>query len=157
MKMDLLQHLMNLKNIKGTTNVIADSLSRLAIINDNSETMITETCDCFVNRNLFIPNEKCPIKFQEIQDHQNSNKSSIHDSVKTFHGINLKLHNNKIYIPDSLKHQLITFYHEFLLHPGINRMIATISQHYSWPAMTNDIKHLCLTCKHCQQNKNNRT
>ena len=45
------------------------------------------------------------------------------------------------------------WYHEILLHPGINRLFNTLRQHYTWPGMMGDIKNYLKPCDACQRGK----
>ena len=147
----------------GNKNVVADALSRLPTnetvsdtVNNTSENME----EIYLNRKLFNPTlaeDKCPISFQNIKEHQDQHIEQHNDlsilPVKVFGNISLRMYKEKIYIPPSLVKELLTFYHDFFLHPGINRMIATISQHYAWPSMNAQIKTMVMNCEHCQKNK----
>ena len=48
---------------------------------------------------------------------------------------------------------MIKWYHDYLCHPGINRTEETISQHFFWPEMRQQITHQVSTCLNCQKNK----
>jgi Integrase zinc binding domain len=41
----------------------------------------------------------------------------------------------RIIVPSLLRDRLTEWYHETLLHPGVNRMYNTMHQHFTWPKM----------------------
>ena len=62
----------------------------------------------------------------------------------------------KIVIPQTLSNSLLSWYHEFLSHPGENRTEQALRQHYWWPRMTCDIATYVRTCDICQRLKRQR-
>jgi hypothetical protein len=48
---------------------------------------------------------------------------------------------NWIYIPQSLRQSVLSWYHEYLLHQGQTRTEKTISNTIIWPGITQDIEH----------------
>jgi Integrase zinc binding domain len=63
---------------------------------------------------------------------------------------------DKIYIPQSLRQRVLSWYHEYLLHPGQTRMEQTIRNTMTWPGLTQDVERLCSTCPVCQLTKQER-
>ena len=59
----------------------------------------------------------------------------------------------KTYIPESLRQDLLEWFHENLCHPGQDRMTATIRKNYAWPGMTKDTQNLVKNCGRCQKGK----
>jgi hypothetical protein len=51
---------------------------------------------------------------------------------------------NKIYIPQSLIQRLLSWYHEYLLHPGRTRIEKTIKNTMTFPGLTQGNEHLTL-------------
>jgi hypothetical protein len=51
---------------------------------------------------------------------------------------------NKIYIPQSLRQRLLSWHHEYLLHPGQTRTEKTIRNIMAWPGLTQDVEHLLI-------------
>ena len=58
-----------------------------------------------------------------------------------------------IVIPQILRSRVLCWYHEYLLHPGINRTEETIGQHLYWPDLRNDVKEHIKSCDRCQRFK----
>lgn len=56
-------------------------------------------------------------------------------------------------IPKNLKQKIISWYHEILVHPGVDRKEKTISQHFYWTGMQKDIKQFIKNCQLCQKLK----
>ena len=81
--------------------------------------------------------------------------SDLH--VRTYHAAGKKrmliCKNKKIYIPTALRTRIVEWYHEQLCHPGEIRTALTISQHFTWPNLHDDVKRICSTCHTCQLTK----
>ena len=56
----------------------------------------------------------------------------------------------KIYVPETLALKVLEWYHSSLNHPGEERTYATISHHFHWKGIKNDIKHFVRSCHTCQ-------
>ena len=61
--------------------------------------------------------------------------------------------NDKIIVPPSLQKRIVSWYHDYLQHPGQKRMEATLSQNLTWPSLRKDVDHYVRTCRKCQKNK----
>ena len=61
--------------------------------------------------------------------------------------------NDKIVVPKTLQKRVITWYHDTLCHPGVNRTEETIKQHLWWPNMRDEITDYVSRCPTCQKNK----
>jgi DNA-binding transcriptional regulator/RsmH inhibitor MraZ len=59
----------------------------------------------------------------------------------------------RIIVPSSLRDRLTEWYHETLLHPGVNRMYNSMHQHFRWPKMKETIAKVVKTCDACQKAK----
>jgi hypothetical protein len=68
----------------------------------------------------------------------------------------LILLNNKIYIPKTLRKEILKWYHMTLNHPGIVRTEKSIKSHLNWPGMRTDIEQKIQKCRICQLCKNPR-
>ena len=45
----------------------------------------------------------------------------------TIHNNNILALNGKIYVPRKLRHDVLTWYHHYLCHPGLTRLEKTIA------------------------------
>ena len=70
--------------------------------------------------------------------------------------VELITYENKIYIPSKLQARVVAWYHEYLAHPGITRLEATIRQIYTWPKLRDHVHEHCRTCDKCQLSKKQR-
>ena len=61
--------------------------------------------------------------------------------------------NDKIVVPKILQNYVVNWYHTYLLHTGMDCTEATISQHYYWPQLKDNICTHIEVCKTCQKNK----
>ena len=59
----------------------------------------------------------------------------------------------KICIPDSMVDTVVRFYHTSLVHPGENRMLDTIQQHFENPKFASTVAYLVKRCDPCQKCK----
>ena len=78
-------------------------------------------------------------------------------SLQTFRGggkqHELIVCEGKIVIPKSLQCHTVEWYHEYLCHPGENRMEQTIRQHFWWENMRDTVHKICKGCFTCQTTK----
>jgi hypothetical protein len=147
--------------IKGPRNIVADTLSHLKMIS-NMESL--DMADCYGLDSNDLPDNAFPISYTLIDCEQKKDKTLLKQtqthlySLKKFHGGSATVHllcfNDKIVIPTSLTKQIVQWYHYLLCHPGIkNRAEETISQHFYWPKMRDQIMNDILTCAICQTQK----
>jgi hypothetical protein len=62
-------------------------------------------------------------------------------SIQHIKGYDLLSYKEKICIPHSLRQRVLSWYHEYLLHPGQTRTEKTIRNTMKWPCITQDIEH----------------
>ena len=67
----------------------------------------------------------------------------------------LLLHNNLVYVPESLRLQLLQDHHDTPLagHFGINKTLSLITCNYCWPGMKQTIENFVKSCSTCQRSK----
>ncbi len=163
----------NLIYIKGTHNVVADALSRLEIDDSNTlpnkESLNTEQfAELYGKDPEDLPSDAYPLEYRLFYKFQQQDKALLKRvkqphaglDAKTFRGggqdWSLICHNGKIVVPEKLRQRVITWYHEALCHPGINRTEETIGQHLWWPKMRDEITEHVTVCPTCQKNKKQR-
>ena len=133
--------------MKGSENIVADTLSRSTIQSIDS-----------VN-----------LTFELIADEQRKD-ATLHKSNDTSRQLkehpvpfgtrtilcDVKIDHSRPYIPPSLRKSLFTHFHN-LSHPGGLSTTKLISNRFVWPNMHTDIKkNWTQTCLNCQKNKTNR-
>jgi transposase InsO family protein len=65
---------------------------------------------------------------------------------------------DRIVLPYSLRHQLLTYYHDEAGHPGRERTTLTIQKLYWWTGLRTDVENYVNSCQYCQFHKpNNHT
>jgi hypothetical protein len=62
-----------------------------------------------------------------------------HYSTQHIEGYDLLCYKEKIYIPQSLRQRVLSWYHEYLLHLGKTRTDKTIRNNMIWPGLTQDV------------------
>ena len=156
----------DIKWLKGSTNLVADALSRLAFTSEPiEESHVTE--ELSAHHYCFSQTEKqsltFPLNYEVIGTAQSKDKSILKGlengkyHFKSFHRDEVQreliCHKGKIVIPQQLTTKIMEWYHMYLGHPGINRTEETIAQHLWWPKMRDDITYQVQTCDTCQKNK----
>jgi Integrase zinc binding domain len=91
----------------------------------------------------------------KVQGLREKGLSQPHDSMQHIEWYDLLYYKEKIYIPQSLQPRLLSWYHEYLLHPGQTCTEQTIRNTMTWPGLTQDIERLCSTCPVYQLSKRN--
>ncbi len=141
--------------IKGPKNVVADALSRLPKQGDIVEDVLS-----------FVPTDQdvFPVQIQKIKEKQEKDRSlrkEIRQNPKDYTKIlieNQKIvsFRNRIYIPQELRRQVLSWYHHYLCHPGATRMYKTIGATMYCESMESDIKAFTKACPTCQRHKKKR-
>jgi len=83
-------------------------------------------------------------------------KATTLHATKHVEGVDLVTYNDKIVVPDSLQGDILAWYHQYLSHPGMTRLEATLRAIYMWPNMRKDVERFVRTCRKCQLNKQQR-
>lgn len=150
----------NITYIKGAKNKLADALSRLPF---ESELNAENTEELYMNRRVSEMEEDFPLSLNLIareqahDDHLQTELGYKNPKYTKDTRENIELYvtttERKIYVPVSLRDDLIKWYHEMLLHPGEARMKATVKQHFYWKGIDAAIESFVSTCDACQKNK----
>ena len=77
-------------------------------------------------------------------------------STKEVEDVKLIHHKGRIYLPTALQARVVSWYHEYLRHPGASRLENTIGQWFTWPKMSEQIRWHCKSCPTCQLWKRQR-
>ena len=163
-----------LQYVEGPKNVVADALSRLGLKDNPEFKDKLEQCLFYEEQIMslqdHVPIKSMPIDLEYIKQHQKDDKALKHllkkdkrFHLKSFHGAGLLgiqgaewellCYNNRIVIPKSLQENVLEWYHYILVHPGRDRTLKTISQHFYWKGMANDVEKYCKKCSICQTSK----
>ena len=149
--------------IKGPKNIIANALSRLDLISLPSN--VQDIADCYGLDKDDLPSDAFPFTYQLINCKQNNDKTLLatikngakNYSLKEFHGggrsSQLLCYKNRVVVPQGLQKRVVQWYHHTQCHPGINRTKETISQHFYWKNMRDQITRDVSTCSLCQEQK----
>ena len=114
-----------------------------------------------------------PIDLDLIKEHQDSEKcveKMLHKDkrfhVKNFRKagfletqateINLLCYSDRIVVPKVLQAKILEWYHHLLVHPGRDRTLKSIQQHFYWKGMSKDVEKYCKKCPICQTCKVNK-
>jgi len=155
------------QHIAGTTNIVADALSRLEIEQKDSDEIETENDRLQLSYMTVreAKSEEFPMHPHLIRKEQNKDndlKRNIKEdqnkrySKKKVEGVELIHFEGKIFVPKTLRERIIRWYHTYLVHPGRTRMEATIRQIFTWPGLKPQVEEWCRTCHRCQIFKRQR-
>ena len=146
--------------VKGTSNVVADALSRLRLTEEDFSHDLKVFELAAVDPADF-PKEY-PLSLEELEYRQGKDKglqkllksttNAYRKETRRFSDKTYELITNdgKIVIPKDLKVKCAEWYHTHLLHPGETRMELTIGQHYYWKGMRRTIQKVCRACNTCK-------
>lgn len=139
----------NIRHIEGKDNIVADLLSRIAVMTEPRPTFPEEISqqqqeDLELQQLL----NTTPEAFIKIQISGQDGEIWYHNGTKL-----------RPYIPTSLRKQIIAYLHG-LAHPGRKNSIKFIASKYFWPKMKKDIEEYvttCITCQHTKTHRHNKT
>ena len=149
--------------IAGIKNIVADILSRYPTNNQPEASQKPPTVEQMAEifdtevlpASIFPLSTALIIQYQQ-KDSQllEKSKNNKEFSTKAFRGGDQVIcQNDKIYIPTELRHHIVRWYHEMLLHPGESRTEETIRQHMTWPNLRHDVQSHVKKCRSCQIHK----
>ena len=84
---------------------------------------------------------------------KNFSKAGFSETIGT--KIDLLCFSDRIVVPKVLQSKILEWYHYLLVHPGRDRMLRSISQHFYWKGMAKDVEKFCKKCPICQTSKVN--
>ena len=159
-----------LNYIKGHRNIEADALSRLPVEHSFTTNVITmmnqpptDPYNPLLNKN--------PLNLELIQEYQQQETNllqAVEQNSKYFYldifEHNLIVYQNpvqpsktKIVVPSKLRYPSIRWLHSLLGHAGVTRLHATLSSHFWFPYMHEEITAFIKSCSYCQRyNKQTR-
>ena len=149
--------------IKCSHNIVVDALTRLDM---GAEVLMTKVKgkklpEMFLNRTVHSNlSEDFLLEWDKLVEEQKKDdyllqlveypkKIKLHQ----FHNdIELYTCTNewKIYVPETLQMKVVKWYHDSLNHRGEDRSFTTISQHFHWRGIKNNIKGFVRACPTCQ-------
>ncbi len=158
--------------VQGQKNIIADSLSRLAIAESATqeityEQLLMQNAETFAQEKESLPRNIYPLNFKLIAREQSLDEELLvaakrnvtgNYQLKDFHGggktIQMLCYLDKIVIPKSLQLRTVEWYHTSLCHPGLSRTEETIKQNLIWKNLRQTVREVCKKCPTCQRTKN---
>ncbi len=139
-----------LEYIKGENNIIADTLSCLP----------TEEIFAFQHSaDDVFPLDLATMATLQSEDHDlqaillNDISKKYKKIVRDENELIVRSENETIYVPAVLRPTLLHWYHDYLQHPGVRRMQATMKEHLYWPGMDQAVAKYVKTCTVCQEFK----
>jgi hypothetical protein len=144
--------------IKGTSNIVADALSRMRLTaNDFSPEVFATDADAGDFPANFPLSYKqiayAQGKDRKIQASLKTKASKEKFVMKTFRHLDksykLVTKDNKIVIPTSLQRKATEWYHRHLLHPGETRLELTLKRHFTFVGL----KLMCVKVKSAERSR----
>ncbi|UYV77009.1 hypothetical protein LAZ67_14002807, partial [Cordylochernes scorpioides] len=122
------EHIKHLDDILGLNNIEADMLSRAPV--------------------------SFYLTYNELKEHQSTEQISS-AKIKIQNGLYIinRKGFKRAYVPQTLRHKLLSKVHTKHGHIGTTQMTKIISPHYYWPHMSRDIANYTKHCETCQFNK----
>ena len=98
-----------------------------------------------------IESEEFPMAPRLLWKHQQQDKALLKRfeadaekntySTEMVEGYDLIHLHGKIYVPVALQARILAWYHEYLAHPGRDRMEQTLRSLFYWKGMSSDVQH----------------
>jgi RNase H-like domain found in reverse transcriptase/Reverse transcriptase (RNA-dependent DNA polymerase)/Integrase zinc binding domain len=154
--------------VQGETNIVADALSRLDIVDSPIQHSSHSIAELYGATKEDLPKDILPVTYHVLHSEQQRDQALLKAThinkqyqLKSFHGGGtgrtlICLH-NKIVVPRTLQKRVVQWYHDILCHPGINRTEETIRQHFWWKNLREDVLNVCKMCDTCQRTKRSYT
>jgi hypothetical protein len=146
-------------HIEGEKHVIADALSRLDSDYDMhiSEKADTATVASYVMTPRDLEESELPMSPSLIAKHQNKDKKLFNSikkdprfcSTRKVEDVELVTKDDRICVPSTLQSCIVSWYHEYLAHPGKTCTEANIRQLFTWQGLCPHVpvQQYCTTCK----------
>lgn len=158
----LTRYRFKIHHVKGETNIVADSLSRMF---DPTEFHVSEETDLLPLAVFSTP----PNLYADIKEAQkndsfcktciNDMKQNITTQYKLIDGFLMFTGKNskqrKIVVPSVFHNALFQYFHASVYggHLGIHKTYHKIASHFYWPTLRNDVAAKVKTCLDCQKCK----
>ncbi|POM79318.1 Retrovirus Polyprotein [Phytophthora palmivora] len=140
-----------IRYIKGAVNTAADALSRLPQTTGHDD----GDQECNVLHEQFYPltHEQLAQAQHEDETLQTAlaQKPQLFQSKSFGNYTVLQSKAGQLIIPVVLRSAVMNFYHESLLHPGMNRMFLTMSNAVYWPGIRRAVEAYVRVCATCQK------
>jgi transposase InsO family protein len=158
----------------GSSNHAADALSRLPLIEPEEPISVRQAQARFDDAYHFYPVQNrmqnpSPVSFPTLQRHQRADANlqrTARNNPATFRTVDYgtssllqsRQHPNsqswKIVVPVAVVDEVIKWFHDTLMHPGVQRMLQTIRKHFYFPQMRRRVEEYVRHCDSCQRTKN---
>ena len=139
-----------IRYIKGTNNVVADTLSRHPM-RQQSPMEEEELYELTTNPAILYPLSKDVIEQAQCEDEELSKGSELRQLLELKDRGEFKLYckEDRIFVPRRLREEIMEYYHEILMHPGQNRTYASMKSHFWWPKMKKEVEDKVAKCATC--------
>ena len=148
----------DIKHIKGEDNVVADAISRLPMSEINEiedEFLPLEDEEAEFPLDLHLVRKRVQTELNAVNSPLkkliNDKKSGY--NINTIDNVELVTYEDKIYVPKSLHCKTLEWYHDYLNHPGGDRLYHTLQMVCYWKGMLTQAANFCKRCDDCQRHK----
>ena len=157
-----------LRYVKGESNVVADTLSRIPI-NTITQNSVAAEEEVYLNRRVFEDSITFPLDLDTIREGQKDDahlerllkdvrtknkfrKEKVQDT-RLWTMLDKTSNEPKIFVPKKARKDIIDWFHTNLHHIGDERTQQTIKQHFAWPGLGEEVSRYIRKCPICQKKK----
>lgn len=119
------------------------------ILNNISEHIFAQSPNAITEHYPLLPALFAREEQKDTELQQNVKESEDYGTI-TVEDIELISLNGKVVVPHSLQGQIVSWYHDYLIHPGSKCLEKTIGQILWWKELGDDTKKYVKTCHKCQ-------
>ena len=131
----------DIRHVSGTSNTVADALSRFNVDAIDSTPWSLEE---------LVQEQMTDQELQRLKTSANLKSTQLTPSLKII--CETSKGNSRPYVPANLRKKVFDMYHS-LSHAGIKATKKLIQSRYFWPSLTDDVTHWVSTCTACQTSK----
>jgi cleavage and polyadenylation specificity factor subunit 1 len=158
-KLLLAEYRLTLHYIQGARNVGADAFSRMRFEIAEQTSLMEEICatteepQCVMQGSVIRDHQEKDETLQKIKSACLAGKNNPDYKLMPLLGCTLVAYQGRVVIPESLRGDLIEWYHANLGHPGAERQFKTMRPILYWPGMEATIVKFVSTCVTCKRAK----
>jgi hypothetical protein len=155
-KLLLAEYRLTLQYIKGVKNVGADAFSRMRFDTKDGPPLADEICaasdepECVMHGPVIQKHQQDDEMIEKIRASCIAGTNNPDYQLMPLLGCTLVAYKKRVVLPESLRDDMIDWYHQNLGHPASERQFKTMRHTFYWPGMETSIAAFtkkCLTCK----------
>lgn len=158
-KLLLSEYRMTMHYIKGVKNVGADAFSRMRFAIGNDAALVdeiyatNERTECVMDGPVIREHQEADDMVQKIKAACLAGTNNPDYQLIRLLGCTLVAYQKRVIAPDSLRDDMIAWYHQNLGHPAGERQFKTMRHTFYWPNMETSIVKFVKKCTTCKRAK----